>query len=98
MNITPLHSKLIVRMAWQEEKETVLASGLVVAGTREKKIRPDRGEVVAVGEAVKHLKVGDTAFFPRHAGSPVLKEDMQADKEPEFFFFDEQEIWGIIND
>ncbi len=75
LNVTPLHDRVIVKPAPAEEKTS---SGLIIPDTAKEK--PQRGEVVAVGEGkisdqgvlVKsQLKVGDQVLYGKYAGTEI---------------------------
>jgi len=75
MNLRPLGDRVIVKPAEAEEKTQ---SGLFIPDTAKEK--PQRGEVVAVGEGklkddgnrvAIDVKVGDTVIFSKYGGSEV---------------------------
>lgn len=75
MNIRPLHDRILVRRA---EEEQVSEGGIVIPDTAAEK--PIRGEVVAVGKgkllddgSVRALdvKAGDKVLFGKYSGTEV---------------------------
>jgi len=75
MNLKPLGDRVIVKPAEAEEKTQ---SGLFIPDTAKEK--PQRGEVVAVGDGklkedgtrvAIDVKVGDTVIFSKYGGSEV---------------------------
>lgn len=75
MNLKPLGDRVIVKPADAEEKTQ---SGLFIPDTAKEK--PQRGEVVAVGDGklkedgtrvAIDVKVGDTVIFSKYGGSEV---------------------------
>ncbi|MGV6858591.1 MAG: co-chaperone GroES [bacterium] len=75
MNIRPLHDRVVLKRV---EEERVSAGGIVIPDSATEK--PDRGEVIAVGNGkiadngdVRPLdvKVGDSVLFGKYAGTSV---------------------------
>jgi len=75
LSIKPLADRVLVRPAAAEEKT---ASGIIIPDTAKEK--PQRGEVVAVGEGktadsgalVKpQVKVGDNVLYGKYAGTEI---------------------------
>jgi chaperonin GroES len=66
--IQPLGSRVIVRVL---EEPTVTSSGIVLPDTAKEK--PQRGEVVAIGDDDELIKVapGDVVLYPKYTGSEV---------------------------
>lgn len=78
MNIRPLHDRVVIKRV---EEERVSAGGIVIPDSAAEK--PDRGEVIAVGNGkilengdVRPLdvKVGDSVLFGKYAGTGVKVE------------------------
>lgn len=69
--VTPLGSRVLLRLV---EEESVTASGLVLPDTAKEK--PQRGEVVAVGDDQEAIKVspGDLVLFPKYSGTELKLE------------------------
>ncbi len=70
--VQPLGSRVLVRVMVQE---SVTASGLYVPDTAKEK--PQRGEVVAVGDDADLIKVavGDRVLFPKYTGTEIRVAD-----------------------
>lgn len=64
--IVPVGKRIVVR---PEQKEDTTKSGIIVASTT--KERPERGTVVAIGEALEGVKVGDTVVFSKYGYDEV---------------------------
>ena len=66
--VRPLGSRVLIRVL---EEESVTSSGLVIPDTAKEK--PQRGEVVAVGDDEESIKVapGDTVLYPRYSGTEL---------------------------
>lgn len=65
--IKPLHDNVIVKPIAQEN---TTASGIIIPDTASKE-KPQRGEVIAVADAIKDVQVGDTVLFSKYAGTEV---------------------------
>lgn len=67
-SVQPLGSRVLVRVI---AEESVTKSGLFVPDTAREK--PQRGEVVAVGEDSGGIKVavGDRVLFPKYTGAEI---------------------------
>lgn len=96
MPVKPLHDRVVVKRA--EEAEQKSAGGLFIPDTAKEK--PQRGEIIAVGEGKKDdtgkriamdVKAGDIVLFGKYAGSEV-KLDGQ-----ELLIMREDDILGIIS-
>jgi chaperonin GroES len=71
--VQPLGARVLVRVL---EEESVTPSGLVIPETAKEK--PQRGEVVAVGDDEEAIKVtpGDRVLYPRYSGTEVRVDDI----------------------
>ena len=78
MNIRPLHDRVVIKRV---EEERMSAGGIVIPDSATEK--PDRGEVVAVGNGKVadngdvrplDLKVGDMVLFGKYSGTSVKVE------------------------
>jgi chaperonin GroES len=71
--VQPLGSRVLVRVI---AEETVTASGLFLPDTAKEK--PQRGEVVAVGDDTELIKVtvGDRVLFPKYTGTEIRLDDI----------------------
>lgn len=91
----PLGDRVVVRPA---AREATTRSGIVMPGTS--KVRPQRGEVIAVGSGrttdegqriAIDVAVGDTVIFAKYGGT-----EFTLDRE-ELLILNEQEILAIVS-
>jgi chaperonin GroES len=70
--LQPLGARVLVKIT---PEETTTKSGLVLPDTAKEK--PQRGEVVAIGEDEEmiNVTVGDTVLFPKYTGTEFKIED-----------------------
>jgi len=70
--LQPLGSRVLVRV---QVEENVTRSGLYMPDTAKEK--PQRGEVVAIGDDTDTIKVavGDRVLFPKYTGTEVRLDD-----------------------
>jgi chaperonin GroES len=70
--VQPLGSRVLVLVLAQENRTP---SGLVIPDTAKEK--PQRGEVVAVGDDTEAIKVaiGDRVLFPKYTGTEIRLDD-----------------------
>lgn len=89
INIKPLHDRVVVKPA---EAETKTASGIIIPDTAKEK--PQRGEVVAVGDGKKDepmtVKVGDMVLYGKYAGTEVQVDGA------EYLIMRESDIFAIV--
>ncbi|GAB4293240.1 MAG: co-chaperone GroES [Desulfuromonadia bacterium] len=94
MNLRPMHDRIIVKRL---EEEAKTAGGIFIPETAKEK--PQRGEVVAVGNGKKtedgkvlpmDVKKGDKVLFGKYAGTEV-----KIDGE-EYLIMREDDILGVI--
>jgi chaperonin GroES len=66
--VKPLGARVLVRVV---EEQSVTASGIVLPDTAKEK--PQRGEVVAVGDGEETIKVvpGDRVLYPKYSGTEL---------------------------
>ena len=71
--LQPLGARVLVKIT---PEETTTKSGLVLPDTAAKE-KPQRGEVVAVGddEEMINVAVGDVVMFPKYTGTEFKIED-----------------------
>jgi len=95
MNIKPLHDNVIVKPIAEEE---MTKSGIVLPDTVNKE-KPERGEVVAVGEG-KLLDSGQRAPMTVKAGDKVMFKKYSPDEikidDEEYLVISERDIIAII--
>ncbi|MGB4655923.1 MAG: co-chaperone GroES [Bacteroidales bacterium] len=89
MNIKPLADRVLVKPAEAEQKT---AGGIIIPDTAKEK--PQRGEVVAVGNGKKDepltVKVGDTVLYGKYSGT-----ELNFDGE-DYLMMRESDILAII--
>ncbi|MGE5291750.1 MAG: co-chaperone GroES [Micromonosporaceae bacterium] len=85
--VRPLGTRVLVRVV---EEESVTKSGLVIPDTA--KDKPQRGEVVAVGDDEEMIKVapGDLILFAKYAGT-----DLRIDGE-DYLILDAADLLAVI--
>jgi chaperonin GroES len=89
INIKPLADRVLVKPAEAEQKT---AGGIIIPDTAKEK--PQRGEVVAVGNGKKDepltVKVGDTVLYGKYSGT-----ELNFDGE-DYLMMRESDILAII--
>lgn len=89
INVTPLHDRVVIRSAPAEQKTS---GGIIIPDTAKEK--PQRGEVVAVGNGKKDepitVKVGDKVLYGKYAGTEINIEG------EELLIMRESDILAII--
>lgn len=70
MNIQPLFDKVLIKPQKQEEKT---ASGIYIPDTA-KQDKPQIGEIIAVGNEVKVVKVGQNIVFAKYGPTEINLE------------------------
>ena len=71
MKIRPLGERVLIKQTKQEE---TTKSGVVLPDTASKE-KPIIGEVTAIGEAIKEIKIGDKVIYEKYAGTEVKDND-----------------------
>lgn len=87
VNVQPLGARVLVRLV---ADDSVTASGLVLPDTA--KGKPQRGEVVAVGDDEDEIKVavGDKVYFAQYTGT-----ELNLDNE-EYLILDAADVLAVI--
>lgn len=89
VNIRPLADRVLVEPAAAEEKT---ASGIIIPDTAKEK--PQRGQVVAVGNGKKDepltVKVGDSILYGKYAGTEITVDGK------EYLIMRESDIFAIV--
>ncbi len=85
----PLGSRVLVRIL---PEESVTKSGLFLPDTAKEK--PQRGEVVAIGDDTDVIKVaaGDRALFPKYTGTELRLDDA------DYLLIDASELLAILRE
>jgi chaperonin GroES len=96
MDIRPLYDRIVVQRS--DDAEQTTAGGLIIPDSAKEK--PQRGEVVAVGNGKKtedgkviplDVKVGDKILFGKYSGSDIkIGSD-------EYLIMREDEVLAILN-
>jgi chaperonin GroES len=71
MNFQPLGDRVLVKV---QEVETKTASGIIIPDNASQE-KPTVAEVVAIGEDVKHVVVGDKIIYAKYAQSATVSID-----------------------
>lgn len=85
MNFQPLGNRVLIKQAVEE---STTASGIILPDSSKEK--PKTGEVLAIGNGVEQIKIGDTIVFGKYAGRGIT-----LDKE-EYLILDMDDVQGII--
>ncbi len=89
VNFTPLADRVLVEPAAAEEKT---ASGIIIPDTAKEK--PQRGEIVAVGNGKKDepltVKSGDHVLYGKYSGTEITIDGT------DYLIMKESDIYGII--
>ena len=89
VNIKPLAARVLVEPAPAEEKT---ASGIIIPDTAKEK--PQRGQIVAVGEGKKDepltVKVGDAVLYGKYSGTEITVEGK------DYLIMRESDIFAIV--
>ena len=67
--IQPLNENVLIKLPSQKEEETKTSFGLIVTNPINEEEIKNRGEVVAVGEKVENLQVGDKILYDKWGGT-----------------------------
>jgi chaperonin GroES len=88
MKFTPTRSRVLLKV---QDQETKTASGIYIPDNASKE-KPQQATVVAIGDDVKDIKVGDKVLFAKYADSSDVKIDSE-----EYLVLKAKEIIGIFN-
>jgi chaperonin GroES len=69
MNAQPLGKRVLVQRL---EEATTTASGIIIPDNAKEK--PSQGKILAIGEKVKNVEVGDTVVFGKYSGTELTLE------------------------
>lgn len=84
-NIKPLGARVLVERAKVEEKTD---SGIIIPDSAQEK--QNKGKVVAVGNDVKDVKVGDTVLYGKFNGTEINEGDEA------FLILQEEDLLAIV--
>lgn len=86
MIIKPLGKRVLIKEVKQEE---VTKSGIVLPGTASKE-KPITGEVLAIGNEVSEVKVGEKVIYEKYTGTEVKDGDI------EYLLIDMKNILAVV--
>lgn len=69
MSIRPIGKRVLIRRAKVEEKKNGI---ILVESSRQPKTE---GEVIAMGDGITSVKIGDIVMYGNYSGVPVVTED-----------------------
>ena len=86
MKLKPLNENIIVK---QFEEEKITKSGIIIAESG-KGEKPQQGEVMAIGNKVLEIKIGDKVLFQKYSPNEIKIEDK------EYLVMKESDVLAII--
>ncbi|MDM5271284.1 co-chaperone GroES [Sulfurovum sp. zt1-1] len=86
MNFKPLGDRLLVE---RREEATTTASGIIIPDNA--KDKPSQGTVIAIGNEVENINVGDTIVFGKYAGSEITLDSKV------YLIMEESDALGILS-
>lgn len=86
MIIKPLGERVLIQEVKQEE---VTKSGIVLPGTASKE-KPITGEILAIGNEVSEVKVGEKVIYEKYTGTEVKDGDV------EYLLIDMKNILAVV--
>lgn len=87
MNFKPLGDRVLLKV---QEAVTTTASGIIIPDNASKE-KPTQAEVIAIGDEVKHVAVGDKVIFSQYARSTTVTIENQ-----EYLVMEISEILGTF--
>ena len=87
MNFKPLGDRVLLKV---QEAVTKTASGIIIPDNASKE-RPTQAQVVAIGNDVEHVAVGENVIFSQYAKSATVTLDDQ-----EYIIMEVSEILGTL--
>ena len=85
MNFKPLGERVLVERI---EEVSTTASGIIIPDSA--KDKPSQGTVIAIGNDVEEIKVGDTIVFGKYSGNEITLDNK------EYIIMDESDALGIL--
>ena len=85
MTFKPLGKRVLIERL---EEATTTASGIIIPDNAKEK--PLNGKVIAVGDKVKVVGVGDTVVFGKYAGSELALDGK------EYLIMEDKDILGVM--
>ncbi|MDH4944937.1 co-chaperone GroES [Sulfurimonas sp. C5] len=86
MNFKPLGERILVKSV---EESNTTASGIIIPDNAKEK--PNRAEVIAIGDEVKNVKAGDTVVFGKYSGTGLALEGQ------EYIVLEIADVLGVIS-
>lgn len=86
MKMKPLGKRIVVKALEQEQKTE---GGIYLPETASKE-KPQQGEVTAVGDEFKGVKIGDKVVFAKYGGTEIKIEG------EDYLVLGEDDVLGII--
>jgi len=86
MNFKPLGERVLVE---RTEVENKTASGIIIPDNAKEK--PQTAKVVAIGDKVEDIRVGDTIMFEQYRGTELKLE------EQEYLILNIENVIGILD-
>lgn len=86
MKMKPLGKRIVVKALKQEQKTE---GGIYLPETASKE-KPQQGEVTAVGDEFKEVKIGDKVVFAKYGGTEIKLEG------EDYLVLGEDDVLGII--
>ena len=85
MNFRPLGERVLVERV---EEVSTTASGIIIPDSA--KDKPSQGTVIAIGNDVEEIKVGDTIVFGKYSGNEITLDNK------EYIIMEESDALGIL--
>ena len=86
--LTPLFDKILIKRP-EEFSET--DGGIIIPETSREKAM--NGEVISVGDDVKHVKKGQTIMFAKYAGTDITFDDAN-----QYLIISELDVLGVMKE
>jgi chaperonin GroES len=87
MNFKPLGDRVLVKV---KEPETTTASGIILPDNASKE-KPTQAEVLAIGDFVKNIEIGNTVVYGRYAGTELSLDG------DDYLVLEGKDILGVIS-
>jgi chaperonin GroES len=86
LDLIPLGERVIIL-----KKDVPEKVGRIIVPETSREMEPTEGEVVAIGDAVTNVKVGDFVFFGRYSGFTFERDGAK------YVFCNAEDILAIVN-
>lgn len=91
--IKPLRDYILTQPINPGDEERTTKSGIIIADTHLSKVNATQAKVLAIGDKIKDIKVGDVIIF-NHRIRIILNDDLG--ENVVYFFIKEENILGVI--